>query len=35
MLSDDELRIAFVNAELDRVERKRNASDTDRISEFI
>jgi ATP-dependent DNA helicase RecG len=35
MLSDDELRIAFVNTELDRVERKRNASDTDRISEFI
>jgi ATP-dependent DNA helicase RecG len=35
MLSDNELLQAFKNTELDRIERKRNASDTDRISEFI
>lgn len=35
MLNDEELLQAFNNIELDRIERKRNASDTDRISEFI
>ena len=35
MLSDEELLLAFGNAETDRVERKKNASDTDRISQFI
>ncbi len=35
MLSDEELLQAFSNVELDRIERKRNAYDTDKISQFI
>jgi ATP-dependent DNA helicase RecG len=35
MISDEELLLAFSSTELDRVERKRNASDTDKISQFI
>lgn len=35
MISDDELLKAFLNTELDRIERKRSASDTDKISECI